>query len=302
MKRVLLLLLALITALLPLSSCAESAQGEVFELHFSDALGITDLERRRITDVTVIGFMSTALPESGGHFYLMDQPRQSSPFNIPNTANIVNTVAVIPREGEVFRYTDRAVRVTGTLEFGEFKDELGYEYSYRIKDAVLDYPSAGELGEPLSVWQRLADADVISEIYRMYNYVSFLCFWPTYTAPFEGKIDYLYPGDAVYFYQTAGSDYNYGYSSNYFYDLTERIRAVDEDGLALLIENVAALQALASDAISELEAGNYTRVPEYTGTFNDGREQYKMNKADEYKTALEKAYRDFAEWLSDWQA
>jgi hypothetical protein len=33
----------------------------------------------------------------------------------------------------------------------------------------------------------------------MYEYINFLCFWPTYTAQFEGGSDYLYPEDAIYF-------------------------------------------------------------------------------------------------------
>ncbi|MGM9642874.1 MAG: hypothetical protein ACI3XI_06660 [Eubacteriales bacterium] len=301
MKRPLSLLLALILALLHLSSCAGTTADAVLVLNFGERISIDDLSRSQTTTVTIVGFMSTEMPQSGSHFYLMNMPRQSTPYNIPNTSNLMNTVAVCAKDGEAFKYTDCAVRVTGTLEFGSFVDSLGYEYNYRIKDAVAEIPDDGDLTDELRLWQLLAKSNIISEIYRIYNYVSFLCFWPTYTAPFQDKNDYLYPDDAVYFFKTVGADYHYGYAENYFSDIAATVRGIGSERLEALLENIETLNSLAEDAIAELEAGNYTVCEEYTNAFGDGRSQYKMNKVDEYEAAIDAAYREFAEWLASWE-
>lgn len=301
MKRTLSLLLALIFALIPLSSCG-STTPEVLVLRFADKVSVDELSLSQAATVTIIGFMSTEMPRSGTHFYLMNMPRQSTPYSVPNTANLINTVAVFAKDGEAFKYTDCAVRVTGTLEFGSFVDQLGHEYNYRIRDAVAELPDDADLTGELFIWQQLAKSGVVSEIYRMYNYVTFLCFWPTYTAPFQDKDDYLYPNDAIYFFQTVGAEYHYGYEENYFSDIAATVRGIGSERLEALLHNIEALQALADDAIAELEAGNYTVCEEYTNTFGDGRSQYRMNKADEYDAALDAAYREFAEWLASWEA
>jgi putative Holliday junction resolvase len=175
----------------------------------------------------------------------MNLPYQSCPFCVPNTTQLSNTMAVYAKDGDSFEFTDRAIKVVGTLEFGDYTDEYGYEYAYRIKDATYTEVDTSEMGEKLQLWQQLASTDVISDVYNMYEYVNFLCFWPTYTAEFEGGKDYLYPTDALRFIETDGAQYNYGYADGYFEGMIATIKEVNATEFNDLIENITKAQTLA---------------------------------------------------------
>ena len=303
MKRTFALILAIIFTLMPLSSCNE--EGSVPEgtqlLSFSQAQSIEEMEKLDGKTVTIIGYMSTLSPISGAFMYLMNLPYQSCPFCVPNTTQLANTMAVYAKSSAGFEFTDRAIQVTGILEFGDYTDEFGYEYSYRIKDATYTIIDTDKLDPKIKLWQQLASTDVIAEIYQMYEYINFLCFWPTYTAQFEGGSDYLYPDDAMYFYQTDGAQYNYGYKADYFDNLIATVESVSKTDFTVLVENIRKAEALAAEAIAEIEAGKYSAVVEYTGQFGDNRTQYQMDRADEFETMMQAIYSEFAEWLATWE-
>jgi hypothetical protein len=210
-------------------------------------------------------------------------------------------MAVYAKSKDGFEFTDRAIQVTGVLEFGDYTDEFGYEYTYRIKDATYSIIDTDKLDPKIKLWQQLASTDVIADVYQMYEYLNFLCFWPTYTAQFEGGSDYLYPDDAKYFYQTDGAQYNYGYKSDYFDNLIATVESVSKTDFTALVENIRKAEALAAEAVAEIEAGNYTAVVEYSGQFGDGRTQYQMNRAAEFETLMQSVYNEFAEWLATWE-
>lgn len=301
MKRLFALLLAIIFVTLSLSSCGGKSDGGAQLLSFSQAQSVDEMEKLDGKTVTIIGYMSTLSPISGEFMYLMNLPYQSCPFCIPNTTQLANTMAVYAKSKDGFKFTDRAIQVTGVLEFGDYTDEFGYEYSYRIKDAEYAVLDTDDMDPMLKLWQQLAATDVIAEVYQMYEYLNFLCFWPTYTAQFEGGSDYLYPNDVVSFYQIDGSQYNYGYKDGYFDGLIAKIEGVSETDFTALVENIRKAEALANEAIAELEAGNYTAVQEYSDVYGDGRTQYRMNKADEFDAAMQATYQEFAEWLATWE-
>jgi hypothetical protein len=56
----------------------------------------------------------------------------------------------------------------------------GYEFSFKIVDAVYSVSSAEELSDNMALWQSIASSDVVNDIYKMYDYVNFLCSWNTY--------------------------------------------------------------------------------------------------------------------------
>ncbi|MBO5701593.1 MAG: hypothetical protein J6S71_04075 [Clostridia bacterium] len=253
------------------------------------------------TEVSICGYMSKLLPASGEFMYLMNLPYQKSPFSFPNTTQLANTIAVYAKPGQSYSFTDRAIRVTGILEFGNFTDELNYEYSYRIKDAEYTVLGTDDLDSNIKLWQQLASTDVIADIYRMYEYVNFLCFWPTYTAQFEGGSDYLYPSDIDLFCKNDDTQFNYGYKEGYFDDLVAKVESVSKTDFVALVGNIRKAEALAKEALAEIDAGNYTQVAEYSNTFGDGRNQYRMNKADEFDAKMQETYREFAEWLATWK-
>ena len=302
MKRTLALILAIIFAILPLASCEKDNSTDGAQLlSFSQAQSVEEMEKLDGKTVSIIGYMSTLSPISGSFMYLMNLPYQSCPFCVPNTTQLANTMAVYAKSADGFEFTDRAIQVTGVLEFGDYTDEFGYQYSYRIKDATYTVIDVDSLDPKIKLWQQLASTDVIAEVYQMYEYLNFLCFWPTYTAQFESGADYLYPDDAMYFYQTDGAQYNYGYQPGYFDSLIATIESVNATEFAGLVANIRKAEALALEAIAEIEAGNYTSVSEYSGYFGDGRAQYQMTRAAEFEILMQSTYAEFAEWLATWE-
>ena len=135
----------------------------------------------------------------------------------------------------------------------------------------------------------------------MYEYVNFLCFWPTYTAQFEGGSDYLYPSDIELFCKNDGAQFNYGYKEGYFDDLAAKVESVSKTDFTALVENIRKAEAFAAEVLAEIDAGSYTAVTEYSNIFGDGRTQYKMNRAEEFDARMQQIYREFAEWLATWE-
>ena len=131
--------------------------------------------------------------------------------------------------------------------------------------------------------------------------MNFLCFWPTYTAEFEGGKDYLYPTDALHFIETEGAQYNYGYADGYFEGMISTIKEVNATEFSDLVENITKAQALADKALTALKNGEYSTTAEYSAAFGDGRSQFIMNDSDAYKVEMQAVYNEFAEWLAEWE-
>ncbi len=304
MKKVISLILISCFAVFVFASCSNDNGGdEIIDntLSFSQGNSVEAMQKLDGQQVNIIGYMSTLSPINGSFMYLMNLPYQSCPFCVPNTTQLSNTMAVYAKYGDSFEFTDRAVKVIGTLEFGDYTDEYGYEYSYRIKDATYTVVDTGEMSEKLQLWQQLASTDVISDVYNMYEYVNFLCFWPTYTAEFDGGKDYLYPSDALRFIETDGAQYNYGYADGYFEGMIATIKEVNATQFSDLTENITKAQALAEKALTALKNGEYTSSTEYTDVFGDGRSQYIMNDNAAFEAEMEAVYTEFAEWLAEWE-
>ncbi len=304
MKKVIVLILVSCLAVFIFVSCSNDNGGdEIIDntLSFSQGNSVEAMQKLDGKQVNIIGYMSTLSPINGSFMYLMNLPYQSCPFCVPNTTQLSNTMAVYAKSGDSFEFTDRAIKVTGTLEFGDYTDEYGYEYGYRITDATYTEVDTSEMSDKMKLWQQLASTNVISDVYNMYEYVNFLCFWPTYTAEFEGGKDYLYPTDAINFIETEGAQFNYGYAEGYFDSMIKTIEEVSTTDFITLVENIKKAKSLAERALADLEAEEYATTTEYSGSFGDGRGQYKMNNADTYEKEMEAIYREFAEWLAEWE-
>ena len=296
----LLLALLLVFSSVVLTSCGK--EGNAKELSFSEANSITEMEKLDGEKVAIIGYMSTLSPVNGAFMYLMNMPYQSCPFCVPNTTQLSNTLAVYAKDGKSFEFTDLLIRVEGTLEFGDYTDEYGYEYGYRIKDATYTKVDTSELGEKFLLWQQLAQTGVVADVYAMHEYIYFLCFWGQYTAQFdEIGSDYLYPENALMFVKTEGAQFNYGYVDGYFDNMVRRIEEVDKEAFSALIDNIRKSEALAKEALADLENGKYSYQNEYSGTFGDGRVQYKMDKYDEFATRTQAIFSEFSSWISEWE-
>ena len=305
-KKIICITLAFIMTMgsaLSLTSCEkESAPEEGTKmLSFSQAQSISEMEKLNGEKVTIIGYMSTLSPVSGKFMYLMNLPYQSCPFCVPNTTQLSNTMAVYAEDGKEFEFTDRAIQVTGIMDFGDYEDEFGYQYSYRIKDATYTILDTENMSEELKLWQQLASTDIVSEVYTMFEYVNFLCYWPTYTMQFESGKDYLYPTDALYFIETDGAQYNYGFKDDYFEDMIATIESVNKTAFSDLVEIIKDAKTLCDKAYGELKAGNCSQTSEYSNIFKDGRTQYKMNLSSEFESEMDSVYNAFSTWISSWE-
>lgn len=305
MKKLISVCLVILTVMSLFVSCGSGKSADETEmsntLSFANTNSVEKMKALDGKEVNIIGYMSTLSPISGEFMYLMNLPYQSCPFCVPNTTELSNTIACYAKDEKGFKFTDRAIKVVGTLEFGDYTDEYGYEYNYRIKDAVYTEVDTSEMSEKLQLWQQLASTGVISDVYNMYEYVNFVCFWPTYTAEFESGKDYLFPTDALSFIKTDEAQFNYGYQSGYFDKLISTISEVDAAAFAPLIENIEKAKALAEKALEALEKGEYTLTTEYSKVFSDARDQYIMNASKEFEKEMESIYTDFSYWLAEWE-
>ena len=283
-----------------LVSCGEN-DSEVYEISFAEANSIEDMRKHDGERVAVMGYMSTLSAVDGSFTYLMDAPYQSCPYCVPNTTQLSNTIAVYAANGKRLEFTDLLVRVEGILEFGNFTDNYGYKYEYRIKDASYTEVKADDLTKEQKLWQQLAATGVVSEIFNgMYNYVNFTCNWGTYTANFDGGRDYLYPPDVFKFLEPDGAQYNYGYKDTYFSNLIRQIEEVDKAAFAELVGYIEDAEQLTKDALASLSTGEYEAVSEYSGEFGDGRTQYRLIDRESFKKRMDDIFYGLSSWNSGW--
>lgn len=303
MKKItaLILVAVMVLSMLAMTGCDKDT-GPSTALSFSDT-NLKDMKELDGKTVTISGYMSTLSPISGAFMYLLNLPYQSCPFCEPNTTTLSNTIAIYASNGKKFEFTDRLIKVTGTLEYSKsgFTDEYGYNYNFRIINASYEAVNTAELGEHLQLWQSLAATGVVSDVYAMYDYIYFLCFWGKYTADFESGKDYLYPSDLDNFLYKDGMQFNYGLQDGYFDNLIATIEEVDKTAFASLVENIRQAEAFAAEVLLAIENGEYSAVTEYSATFGDGRIQYKMNNADAYDQRWRDLYSAFANWLGEWE-
>ena len=299
--------------LLCFAGCKKAQTGEVTKLSFQAASGYDYLKTLDGTQVSISGYMATSSPVDGSFIFLMNLPYQSCPFCVPNTSQLSNTIEVYSPKNEPFAFTNQAIRVVGTLEVAKNKDEpftdmYGYQFSFKIVNATYTVIQADELSAEMALWQKIAEADVVTDIYAMYDYVNFLCAWNTYYV--NSRTDengnvvpgyYLYPTDAVYLITTAGAQYNYGYKDGYFDSIISKIEAVDPNAFADLVANVRSAEVLAQKALAELENEHYTSEKKYLEQFGTEDLVYTLTIGEELKAEMQKLYSAFANWLGSWE-
>ena len=286
-------------------ACGDKNEDEsgVKMLSFAEAQTIKEMEKYDGKQVTIMGYMSTLSPASGNFMYLMNMPYQSCPFCIPNTNQLSNTLAIYSKDGAKFDFTDRLIQVTGKMDFcdsGTYEDTLGYEYSYRIIDATYEVVNVDNLSEELKQWQEISASGIIAEIYKMYDYLNFVCSWTNYTSDFGNGRDYLYASDALNFLQKDGAQYNYGYKDGYFDSIISKAEIYSNPKIQVLVNNLKEAKELAARGVAALENGEYSTVKEYSNVFGDGRTQYKLND-ESLGTKNTELYRAFAGWLASWE-
>ncbi|MBE6985735.1 MAG: hypothetical protein E7434_09070 [Ruminococcaceae bacterium] len=311
------LFLLIAVLLLGITGCAGEMQsensGEIVKLSFKETSGYDYLKTLDGQTVTINGYMATSSPVDGSFMFLMNLPYQNCPFCVPNTSQLSNTIEVYPKASEAFDYTAQAIKVTGTLvvapsEDEPFTDSYGYEFNYKITDADYTIIQSQELSEEMQLWQEIANSDIVSDIYKMYDYVNFLCTWNTYyvnTYTNENGEEvpgyYLYASDAEHYIYTDGAQWNYGYQEGYFEGLIERIEAVDGEAFSDLVANIEKANALAQKALAELENGNYTSEYQYVEMFDTEDYVYTLTNGEALSEEFKAVYQEFSDWLSSWE-
>ena len=283
------------------------------KLSFKSASGYDYLKTLDGKLVTISGYMATSSPVDGSFMFLMNLPYQSCPFCVPNTKQLSNTMEIYPKKGEAFSYTTQAIQVIGRLEVAEsedkpFTDKYGYKFCCKIVDATYTIIKAEDLSEDMALWQKIASSNVVSDIYKMYDYVNFLCAWDNYFrnayTDENGKTIpgyYLYASDAKYCIYTDGAEYNYGYKDGYFDSIVAKIESVDKTAFADLVANIRKAEALAEKALSELENGNYTYEYKYVEKFGQEDFVYTLTKGEELVAEMQSVYTEFSDWLGNWE-
>jgi len=137
---------------------------EVVKLSFKDSnnnLSIAELSGR---NVIITGYMSTLSPVDGRFVYLMNLPYQSCPFCKPSTTRLSNTVAAYAKLGSKFEFTDRPVTIEGKLFTGEYTDEFGYTYNFRLENATMKIADVDKLSENIKIYSAISKDGLLQTI------------------------------------------------------------------------------------------------------------------------------------------
>ena len=314
--KILAIILIIATLSSSLVSCKNKEAANIdgaTKLSFKAASGYDYLKTINGQTVTISGYMATSSPVDGSFMFLMNLPYQSCPFCVPNTSQLSNTMEIYPKKGEYFSYTSQAIQVVGTLMVSEsedepFTDKYGYEFCCKIVDATYTIIKAEDLSDDIALWQKIANSDVVNDIYKMYDYVNFLCAWDTYFVNNYTDANgvahtgyYLYASDAENYIYKDGAQYNYGYKEGYFDSIVDKIESVDKTAFSDLVANVRKAQSLANEALAELENKNYTSEYKYVEKF--GKEDYvfTLTRGEELQRKMSEVYTEFSNWLGSWE-
>lgn len=146
-------------------------------MKFKDMVSLEELQKFDGKTVSLTGFMSVQSPLDGSHIYLMNMPYQSCVFCVPNNQQLANTMAVYPKSGKSFQFTDSPVTVTGKLSFKDITDDNGYSYNYYIADAKVEEANIGDMEETIKTYTGLVDKgfattfiNVLNNTYDTINY------------------------------------------------------------------------------------------------------------------------------------
>ena len=300
MKKTLLLVLLAALCAVMLAGCGKKADSpEPTSLSFSESAGIETLESLDGKKVTITGYMATLSPLDGSYIYLMNMPYQSCPFCVPNTTQLANTMAVYAREGSEFEFTDRPVKITGTLKVADMVDDYGYTYNYYIADAGYEIVDLSNVSAEYALYQSLSADGTIADVNAMFDYLMFLCQWTEYQGYETDEAGnqtpfYMYPADVEYF---LSSEATYGYSQqasdSYFPDLIARVEAVSATELSDLVAIIEDSAAVAEYALNELRSGSYT--------YSEEADKYTLNNDALLYEKFYEVYAAFSEWLAKYE-
>ena len=110
-------------------------------------------------------FFAQSSPLDGSMVYLMNMPYQNCVYCLPNINQLINTMAVYPKAGKKFDFTDLPVEIVGKIKFENITDEMGYSYEYRIVDAEVKIADVKDLSEDVKIY-----IDVYIRVFFYFRY------------------------------------------------------------------------------------------------------------------------------------
>lgn len=165
-----------------LISCTSSNKGidsnisdEITEIKFKDMIDVKELEKLDGKKIKMVGFLAQSSPLDGSMAYLMNMPYQSCVYCLPNTNQLLNTMAIYPKSGKQIKFTDLPVEIVGTIKFENITDQMGYSYNYRIVDAEITLADIEDMSEDVQIYTDLVDRgfpDKISNIILIINNIN----------------------------------------------------------------------------------------------------------------------------------
>ena len=298
MRRTIIIILTLTLIAVSLTGCG-GGKAEAVTLSFAQSASIETIQDLKGKLVSITGYMATLSPLEGDYIYLMNLPFQSCPFCVPNTQQLANTMAVYAAKGVKFDYTDRPVKITGKMDVGQYTDEYGYEYNYRLVDATYEIVDLSEVSEEYALYQSLAEDGVIADVNAMFDYLLFVCEWTEYQGQMADENGvavpyYLYPGDAENILADTGAG---GYAAqsapDYFPGLIKRVNAVNAVRLADLAEIIADAAELEAYARQQLAEGHYQ--------YDEAADKYTLDDMQGMDDRFYEIYGRFSQWLTRYQ-
>lgn len=173
-------LLIIILSILFITGCSynDTKNDDTINISFADSLDIKTLKDYEGKQINVTGFIAVTSPVDGSIAYVMNMPFQSCAYCVPNSDQLVNTIAVYPKKGDKLPYYETAITVSGKLVFKPVTDASGYSYNYYLENAVIDeYQVSDGEDNLISSYNQLINngfaalADkLLADIYYVVNY------------------------------------------------------------------------------------------------------------------------------------
>lgn len=188
--------------------------------------------------VTITGYMSILTPLDGNLCYLVNLPLQNCPFCAQNSNELSTTMAV-QFKNPVDDIIEEPIKVVGTLTTGDFTDDYGYQYSYKIVDATYEIMDENNLPKGYSVYYTLSTNDDIYNLYAMMNCIDTYAYYEYYDLTSETVMQ-LPPIDL--------EKYNYT-------DMLSRIKSYNNDEYKDFIDMIEECKTLEVEINEKLEKG-----------------------------------------------
>lgn len=181
MKKIIIMIFIICTFLVGCSENTITLEGVtisedgIAEVKFKDMVKVDELRKLNGEKIKMVGFFAQSSPLDGSMVYLMNMPYQSCVYCLPNTNQLMNTMAVYPKNGKKFTFTDLPVEIVGTIIFEDYTDEMGYSYEYRIVDAEVNEADVEYLSDDVKIYTDLVNKgfpDKISAIILLVNNIN----------------------------------------------------------------------------------------------------------------------------------